>query len=1002
MNPMRISIAALLSILAVSVRPATDAGVTDDAPKKPAALKSPLSPQEALKHFKLTPGLRIELVAAEPQIESPVAMTFDEDGKLWVVEMRDYPNGPGKGQKPQGRIRILEDKDGDGFYETSTIFADNLLFANGLLRWKDGVVVTAAPHIVHLRDTKGAGKANQRDVLYEGFAAQNPQLRVSHPNLGIDNWIYVANGLRGGMVKPAKGDGKPIDLSNKDFRFDLITGKHEAISGPGQFGNTFDDWGQRFICDNRHHLRHVVMPDRYLKRNPYLAADAVVEDISELDEGPLYSGGKVYPISSNWTTSSLHEGRFTAACGVFIYRGTLLPKEYRGCAFTCEPTGNLVHQEILTPYGATFKSKPAKKGVEFLATPDDWFRPVFLTSGPDGALYVVDMYRAVIEHPEFMPPELQKRPDLTLGKDKGRIWRIVPEGKQKPRPRPNLSKATTKELVALLESDDAWWRTTAQRLLLQRQDKSAVAELRLLVEKSGKPLARAHAVWLLRKAENWLLSDKLRLLGDKNPRVREQGLLLIDSKGELKILEALLNLMATDPDPRIPFQVALTLGDLDEDGVVEPLAKIAVAGVDDKWTRLAVASAVPKRAGRLVAKILDEHLPDKITPPHLLLVQELATIAGARMDVGEVESLLFALKDIDTNNNLPWQMAGINGLTDGLERRGQRLETFLKTLPLVKGTPDPKEAPLVKWLDGLLSKSAKIAGNDKAKQAERLAAIRLMAHASWDLAQPKLTPLMNDPVQDIRLAAVRSVAAHNRPEVPKLLMKGWRSTTPAVRREVLEAMLRQPARITVLLDEVEAKRVKPGDIDSLRTRQLLGHANPQIRDRAKKLLRDNLPGDRKLVIARYQEALKLKGNAKQGREIFKKNCATCHKIAGIGVDVGPDIGDTRTKTLAGLLVDILDPNQAIDNNAIAYLVTTKSGKSLTGLIAAENASSVTLRRAEGQNDVILRQDIERMVSTGESLMPEGLEKSISIKEMADLLSFLKNWRYLDGNVPVGK
>ncbi|HMF18968.1 MAG TPA: PVC-type heme-binding CxxCH protein, partial [Gemmataceae bacterium] len=809
-------------------------GIPANAPKKASALKSPLSPQEALKHFKITPGLRIELVAAEPQIESPVAMTFDEDGKLWVVEMRDYPNGPGKGQKPQGRIRILEDKDGDGFYETSTVFADNLLFANGLLRWRDGVVVTAAPHIVHLRDTKGTGKVDERKVLYEGFAAQNPQLRVSHPNLGIDNWVYVANGLRGGKVVPANSKDKPIDLSNKDFRFDLITGKHEAISGPGQFGNTFDDWGQRFICDNRHHLRHVVMPDRYLKRNPYLAADAVVEDISELDEGPLYSGGKVYPISSNWTTSSLHEGRFTAACGVFIYRGNLLPKDYRGCAFTCEPTGNLVHQEILTPHGATFKSRPAKKGVEFLATADDWFRPVFLTSGPDGALYVVDMYRAVIEHPEFMPPELQKRPDLTLGKDKGRIWRIVPEGKQKPRPKPNLSKASTKELVALLENDDAWWRTTAQRLLLQRQDKSVEAQLHELMFKSDNSVARTHAAWLFNRLSERKHVAALVMLSDKNPRARQHGVLLAESLGKIKSVQDILRRMAEDPDARVRFQVALSLGEWDDDAIVEPLAQIALAAVDDKWTRLAVASAVPKRAGLLLTKILADYLPEKTTPNHLLLVQKLATLAGARMDVGEVENVMFALKEIDARDRISWQMAGINGLTSGLERRGRQLEVFVNTLPAVKGSPNPRESPLGKWLDGLLSKSATVAVNDKAKLGERLAAIRLLAHASWELAEPKLTPLMNDPVQDIRLAAVRSLATHNRPEVSKLLMKGWRSTTPAVRREVLEAMLRQPARITVLLDEVQAKRVKPGDIDSLRTRQLLSHGNPEIRERAKK------------------------------------------------------------------------------------------------------------------------------------------------------------------------
>jgi putative membrane-bound dehydrogenase-like protein len=380
-----------------------------------ADVRSPLTPKEAQKLFRLPPGLRIELVASEPQIESPVAMAFDEDGKLWVVEMRDYPHGPKPGEKAQGRIKVLEDRDGDGFYETATVYADNLLFANGVLPWKGGAVVTMAPKIVYIKDGK-------TEVLYEGFSAGNPQLRVSHPVLGLDGWVYVANGLRGGKVKKAGDPGaKAIDLSGRDFRFNLLTGQYEALSGMGQYGNCFDDWGNRFVCDNRHHLRHVVIEDRYLKRNPFLAAPAVVQDISSLDdeEGPLSSGGRVYPISKNWTTSALHVGRFTAACGVHIYGGDLLPKEYRGCAFTCEPTGNLVHQEVLTPQGATFRSKPAKEGVEFLASTDDWFRPVFLSGGPDGALYIVDMYRAVIEHPEWMPPELKNRPDIRWGRRRG-------------------------------------------------------------------------------------------------------------------------------------------------------------------------------------------------------------------------------------------------------------------------------------------------------------------------------------------------------------------------------------------------------------------------------------------------------------------------------------------------------------------------------------------------------------------------------------------------------
>src|SRR5437764_1425124 len=402
-------------------------------------------------------------------------MAFDPQGRIWVVEMQDYPNGPAKGEKPRGRIRILEDKDGDGYYESATTFADSLLFANGLLLWKDGAIVTMAPHIVHLRDTDGDGKADKTEVLYEGFAAQNPQLRVSHPILGLDGWVYCANGLRGGKaVRAGDPSAKPVDLSGMDFRFDPVSGAYEAITGPGQFGNTFDEWGNRFVCDNRHHLRHIVMENRYLRRNPYLAAPALVQDTSILEDGPLSSGGKVYPISKNWTTSSLHEGRFTAACGVFIYHGQLLTNPerkrgdksiYNGAAFTCEPTGNLVHMEILTPKGATFSAKPAKDKVEFLATTDDWFRPVFLTHGPEGAMYVVDMYRAVIEHPDFMPPELKNRPDLWAGKDKGRIWRIVPKDHPTKTPRPGLSKASIAELVKTLEHEEPWYRTTAQRLL---------------------------------------------------------------------------------------------------------------------------------------------------------------------------------------------------------------------------------------------------------------------------------------------------------------------------------------------------------------------------------------------------------------------------------------------------------------------------------------------------------------------------------------------------------
>ena len=1001
--------------------------VGQEPPQKGAGPGKPLSPQEAQKLFKIDDGLRIELVACEPQIESPVAMQFDPDGRLWVVEMRDYPNGPGKGEKPAGRIRILEDKDGDGFFETSTIWADNLLFANGLLLWKDGAIVTKAPHVVHLRDTKGAGKADKSDVWYEGFAEQNPQLRVSHPILGLDGWIYCANGLRGGKVVRADDARAPVDISGMDFRFDPVATDFEAITGPGQYGNTFDEWGNRFVCDNRHHLRHVVMENRYIKRNPYLAAPALLHDVSVLEDGPLSSGGKVYPLSKNWTTSSLHEGRFTAACGVFIYHGRLLANgqrklagekstsgdkhqpadagrsPYHGAAFTCEPTGNLVHMEILTPKGATFEAKPHKKGVEFLATTDDWFRPVFLTHGPEGALYVVDMYRAVIEHPDFMPPELKNRPDLSAGKDKGRIWRIVPKDHKTKTPRPGLSKASIPELVKTLEQEEPWWRQTAQRLLLEKNDKAMIEPLTKLLETTKSPHAKILAAWMLERQGSLSDDSLIKMLKEPNARLAEHCVRIAERRVKVTNVSVWGNVASLNKhqDSRLRFQVALTVGEykspkrghLGNPCVV--LAEAAAVGAD-RWMRLAVESAPPDECSLMLADFLDD--VRSLKGEALILARDLAAILGARKDLEDKTGPLLIVNRLSTKPATPEvKLSLLAGLSEGLERRGKTLISVTEELP------SKDQIKYRDLLDVFFSDAAKVAGNPSDSAENRLLSLRLLSHARWAVAQKSLVPLVTeDALPELRTAALRALAAQQDKEVPALLIKLWPSAAPSVRREILEAMLRQPARVNVLLDEIEAKRMKASELDPLRTKQLVNHKDAAIRTRAAKLLASNIPVDRLKVLKEYQAALDLKGDAARGREIFKKECALCHRVAGLGVDVGPDIADTRTKTLSAMLNDILVPNAAIDANYVNYVVSTKDGRIVTGMMAVETASSITLKRAENQTDVVLRKDVDEIASTGISLMPEGLEKNISPQGMADLLSFLKNWRYLDGSVPTGK
>jgi putative heme-binding domain-containing protein len=342
-----------------------------------------------------------------------------------------------------------------------------------------------------------------------------------------------------------------------------------------------------------------------------------------------------------------------------------------------------------------------------------------------------------------------------------------------------------------------------------------------------------------------------------------------------------------------------------------------------------------------------------------------------------------------------WPM--LAGLGEGLERRGKTFVTIAEDLS------EERRTAYLKRVSRMLADADSQARDSKQLIETRLFCLRIVSHAPWLIAKEVLVPFAEKEANvELRLAALRAFAAQQDKEVPELLMKLWSSAAPSVRREILEAMLRQPGRVQVLLDEIESKRMKASELDPLRTRQLTNHKNHAIRDRAKKLLADNLPADRQKVLKDYQAALKLKGDAKNGREIFKKNCATCHRVGGVGVDVGPDIADTRTKTLEALLFDIIVPNAAIDANYVNYVVSTKDGRILTGLLTAESASSITLLRAEKQTEVVLRKDIDEIASTGISLMPEGLEKSIKIQEMADLLVFLKNWRYLDGSVPIDR
>lgn len=958
-----------------------------DESATPAAPQSPVAPEASLQHFVVHPECRIELVAAEPDVMSPIQIAFDADGRMWVMEYSDYPNGPSEGEPGRSRIRILSDDNGDGRYENPRTFVDKLLFATGLAFWRDGVIVTSQGSVDFLRDTDGDLVCDDRQTWFRGFSAENPQLRANAPTFAIDGHFYVASGLRGGTVAAARDDwaqgAKPVDLSSRDFRFDPLTGACEAVTGPSQFGIAIDDWGNRFTCDNRRPCTQVVIEDRYAQRNPKLAIAAAVHNVARSGEQ-----SRVFPISKFWTTSNLHEGQFTAACGICNFRGTALPLQFYGQHFVCDPTGNFVHCELLTPNGASFTSRPERDGVEFLASTDTWFRPVNLTNGPDGALYVVDMYRAVIEHPEWMPAELKNRPDLLLGVDRGRIYRVVHKDAPTGRPVlfPSMRSHGPRGLVTLLSDPESWKRDTAQRLLFERLsvDPNAVVlfALREAVTRAPLPHGRVRALWLLHrlgKVDAALLDAAFRA---PHPRIIDQAVRIAEEVDPTpQRARQIAEIAAATDDGRLAFQCVLSLSAFPwQDDVYPALARAVCRHVEDSWMRTAAALAARDSAAQLLTAALElaNHDP-RIAP----LVRVLAEQIGA---AGHADVIGALLQYNSRTRNVLWGEM-ILGLAAGAARGGRGWRGLHDVLPATSRT-------LCSMIFADAAYRAATGGPDVEQ------AIALLELAPWDVAGEPLLALARGENLAWRVAAINALAGRNAPEIDAFLLDGFAGQTPAAKPALLSAVFASPARINKLLDEIEAGNVAPRELDVTRTGQLLKHADPTIRQRSQQLLAVNVNSDRQQVYNEYVAALALDADPTRGREVFSRTCIQCHRIGSLGVNVAPEISDVgRTQSREQILLSILDPNRAIDNNYFSYSVLEKSGTVHTGIIAAETATSVTLKQAEGKQVTILRSDIEELKSNGISLMPVGVEKDINLQQMADLISFIKNWRYLDGSVP---
>jgi len=935
---------------------------------------APLEPRQALKAFRIDKGFRIELAAAEPQITDPCAIEWDEAGKLYVCELWNYPYLPKAGE-PLGRIRVLEDADGDGYYEKSTIFADNITWPSGVACWDGGVFIISSPDILYLKDTDGDGKADVIKKVFTGFHGRGYQI-PNNLKWGLDNRIYCAASYAGGIIKSLEHPEMPeVKLSRNDFCFDPRTGQMSIASGSGEWGNTFDDFGNRFICNAGTLIMHPVIPAEYLGANPYMSVPNVINTVMG-GRNEIYSISQPEPwrtvrkkFWSRWVDKEkgMGTGRFppeelaergftTSAAGVTIYRGSAYGPEYLGNAFVGEPANNVVIRLKLEPKGPTFVAHRAGEAKqEFLASTDSWFRPVNFANGPDGCLYVVDLYREVVEDDSAIPQDILKHLDLNSGRDRGRIYRIVPENFKRP-VIPKLAGARTPELVASLDHPDSWVRQTAQRLIDERRDENATSMLRGLAMTAKTSQGKIHAFFAL--AEKGLDQGGLEALQkDADPRVRA-----VVAAGDA---------MAKDPDPRVRFSVALRATQGIRGTELFTLGTVLQGGLSDSWMRTAVLLQCGNCAGDLLRLMREEFK----TPQEIQFAGQLAHIVGTADFPHDVRDVLADLVNWDDSS---LKTVVLRELADGMQKSGDSLSSWIAR--------DQK-------LRAFFLDAAKTAADPAKTNDQRVAGIGLAAFGTYEMLDatfPGLLASTQPPA--IQKAAINALANRQEGEIGNLLVANWRNFGPASRPEVMDAILRRPQRVAALLEAMEAGKIPLGEIDQQQRQRLLKHSDASIRARASKLFESVQNSNRHQVIDGYRSAiLKLDSDVSRGQKVFEANCAICHQQGTAG-NVGPKLGELQDRSPDTLLVSILDPNRDVKANYVNYLLVSRDGDDLSGCINSETPTGITMRRAGGLEDTILRKNIKSLRSTGLSLMPEGFESGINAQQMADLIAYLQNYK----------
>lgn len=952
---------------AVSVDP------SKELPRYPA-----VKPKDAVATWKVKPGFKLELAAHEPQVTDPIAICFDERGRLFACEMIDYSEM--RDADPHlGRVSMLEDTTGDGFYDKSTVFADNLAWPTGLIWANNQLFVIATPDVWSFKDNDGDGKAETREKVFTGFGTGlkviNVQGMANCPQWGQDNRIHIqaGGGNRGVVTSPKRPDLPGLELGGRDFWFDPLTLDFGLEVGGAQYGMSFDDYGRKFACSNSDHLHHWVYDDRFTARNPHYRMPSSRQSIA-VDGG----AAEVFRLSpdepwrilrTRWRVSGVVKGAvegggrvsgyFTGATGTTAYRGDALGPDFVGNTFTGDAGGQLVHRKVIryAADGVNLEGeRPAdERGYEFAASTDTWVRAVNFANAPDGCLYICDMYREVIEHPWSIPEEIKQHLDLNQGNTRGRLYRLVPDRADwQRRSSVNLADATTEQLVQTLNHPNGWHRDTAHRLLYERQDKSAIEYLKSEVRNLKSEVVGLHALGLLNG------------LGALDEAALEHAAAL----GLPALTERVLaiNPRIAIPNPpsdqsRLVFAHLLATGEQAPDNTSVTRLALALKG-NNRWHLAAVHSAPPAFAAPVFASALAAAAPVENLVPLLITI-------GAENQTETISATLALI----TQQTLAAQTELVRALAEGLRKAGSSIA----------------KADTGGQLADVFLSAIQTATSESTPEPERLAAIRLLGlSASPSAATALKSCLVEGRPEMIQTTAITTLAQQRPKDFASHLLGHWSDLTPAARTAALTSLLDRAEHTTILLDQIgQPSRPTAQDLSAAQVQNLIQNKDIKIVALARKKLAAVIPPSREEVAAQFAPAIELKGDAAAGRNHFIGRCMACHIAEGMGIAVGPDMVTVKTRGRDGILSAILDPHKEVAPQYIAYTFTKKDGSIVPGIVSQDDANGVTIKMMGGAEVSIPRNDIKGSSSNGQSLMPEGLENGMTPQDMADLLAFIE-------------